>query len=108
MDVQDCLEYIFKKYEKKVDNPSIRIYVNKIEKLIKFKIKTRYYLKLITFETIKLLEISKNKITKDEIGENIPHLEMTEAVLVHYDNVNNDYQEDSRDLYAFVPNKSVG
>ena len=33
---------------------------------------------------------------------------MTETVLVHYDNVNNDYQEDSRDLYAFVPNKSVG
>ena len=52
-----------------------------------------------------LLEITKNKITKDKIGENMRHLEITEVVLVHCDNVNNDYQQDSRVLYTFVPNK---
>ena len=52
-----------------------------------------------------LLEITKNKITKDKIGENMRHLEITEVVLVHCDNVNNDYQQDSRILYTFVPNK---
>ena len=40
-----------------------------------FKFKTRYYLKLLTPETMKLLESTKSKITKDEIGENVPHLE---------------------------------
>ena len=54
---------------------------------------------------MKLLGITKNKITKDKIGENVPHLEITEVVLVHCDNVNNDYQQDSRVLYTFVPNK---
>ena len=33
------------------------------------------------------------------------HLEITEVVLVHCDIVNNDYQQDSRVLYTFVPNK---
>ena len=38
----------------------------------------------------------------------MPHLEITEAVLVHCNMVNNDYKQDSRVLYAFVPNKSFG
>ena len=49
-----------------------------------------------------------NKITKDKNGENVPHLEITEVVLVHCNMVNNDYQQDSRVLYTFVPNKSFG
>ena len=36
------------------------------------------------------------------------HLGITEVILVHFNIVNNDYQEDSRALYAFVPNKSFG
>ena len=36
------------------------------------------------------------------------HLEITEVVLIHYNIVNNDYQENSRVLYTFVPNKSFG
>ena len=36
------------------------------------------------------------------------HLEITEVILVHCDIVNNDYQQDSRKLYTFVPNKSFG
>ena len=90
------------------DNPSIKIYVNKIENRITFKMKTGYYLELLTPETMKLLGSIKNKITKDENGENVPHLEITEVVLVHYDIVNNDYQQDSRVLYTFFPNKSFG
>ena len=55
---------------------------------------------------MKLLGSTKNKITKDKNGENVPHLEITEVVLVHCNMVNNDYQQDSRVLYNFVPNKS--
>ena len=55
-----------------------------------------------------LLGSTKNKITKDKNGENIPHLEITEVVLVHCNIVNNDYQQDSRVLYTFVPNKPFG
>ena len=54
---------------------------------------------------MKLLGSTKNKITKDKNGENVPHLEITEVVLVHCNIVNNDYQQDSRVLYTFVPNK---
>ena len=57
---------------------------------------------------MKLLGSTKNKITKDKNGENVPHLEITEVVLVHCNIVNNDYQQDSRVLYTFVPNKSFG
>ena len=54
---------------------------------------------------MKLLGSTKNKITKDKNGENVPHLEITEVVLVHRNIVNNDYQQDSRVLYTFVPNE---
>ena len=57
---------------------------------------------------MKLLGSTKNKITKDKNGENVPHLEITEVVLVHCNMVNNDYQQDSRVLYTFVPNKPFG
>ena len=57
---------------------------------------------------MKLLGNTKNKIAKDENGENVPHLEITGAVLVHCNMVNNDHQQDSRVLYTFVPNKSFG
>ena len=57
---------------------------------------------------MQLLGSTKNKITKDKSGENVPHLKITEVVLVHCDIVNNDYQQDSRGLYMFVPNKPFG
>ena len=57
---------------------------------------------------MKLLGSTENKITKDKIGENVLHLEITEVVLVHCNIVNNDYQYDSRVLYTFVPNKHFG
>ena len=45
---------------------------------------------------MKLLGSTKSKITKDKNGENVPHLELLEVVLVHFNLVNNDYQQDSR------------
>ena len=51
---------------------------------------------------------TKNEITKDKNGENVPHLEITKVVLVHCDIVNNDYQQNSMVLYTFVLNKSLG
>ena len=67
-------------------------------------------LELLTPEAVKLLGSVENKITKDKNGENVLHLEITEAevVLVHCNIVNNDYQQDSRVLYTFVPNKPFG
>ena len=107
-DIQDYFEYILKKRGESVDNPSIRIYINRIENRITFKIKNGYYLELLTPKTIKLLGSTENKITKDKKGENVPNLEAVELVLVHCNLVNNDYQQDSRMLYTFVPNKTFG
>ena len=90
------------------DKPSVKIYVNKIESRITFKIKNGYSLELLTSETMKLLGSTENKITKDKNGENVPHLEITEVVLVHCNIVNNDYQQDSRVLCTFVPNELFG
>ena len=55
-----------------------------------------------------LLEITKIKITNDENSKNVHYLEITEVLLVHFDIVNNNYQQKSRVLYTFVPNKSLG
>ena len=82
------------------------IYVNKIENKITSKIKTGYYLELLTPGTMKLLGSTKSKVNKDEKAENAPYLEITVVVLIHFNIVNNDYQQDSRVLYTFVPNKS--
>ena len=59
-------------------------------------------------ETIKLLGSTKSKITKDKNGKNITHLEITEVISVHCNIANTDYQQISKVLYTFVPNKSFG
>ena len=107
-DIQNYLEYIMKKHEENTDKPSIQIYVNKIEIRTTFKIKAGYSLELLTKETMKLLGSAENKITKDKNGENVPHHGITKVVLVHCNIVNNDYQQDSRVLYTFVPNNPFG
>ena len=58
---QDYVEYILKKHEESTDNPSIKIYVNKIENVITFRIKNGYNLELLPLETMKLLGSTKNK-----------------------------------------------
>ena len=113
--MNDILYQIFKiilnnlkKHGERTDNPSIRIYVNKIENRITFKTKAEHYLELFTSETIKLLVSTKSKIAKNKNGENVPHLKITEVVLVHCNIANNDYQQDSRVLHIFVSNESFG
>ena len=86
----------------------VKIYVNKIENGVTLKIKNGYSLELLTPETMKLLGSAKNKITRDKNDENVPHHEITEVVLVHCNIANNDYQQDSRVLYTFVPNRPFG
>ena len=90
-DIQDYLENILKKHGESVDKPSVQICVNKIENRVSFKIKNGYSLELLTHETMKLLGRAKNKMTKDKTGENLPHLEITEVVLVHCNIANNDF-----------------
>ena len=102
------LSILLKKNETVTDNHPIRIYVNKIENTITFLNKARYYPKVLTPKTIKLLGNTKNELTKDKIEENVPYLEITEVVLVHSNIVNNNYQHDSRVWHTFVPNKSFG
>ena len=107
-DIQDYFEYILKKHSESVDNPSIRMCINRIENRMTFKIKNGYYLELLTPETMKLLGSTESKINKDKNGENVPHLEVVELKLVYWNLVNNDYQQDSRILYTFIPNKTFG
>ena len=50
----------------------------------------------------------KTKLTKDENSKNVSRLEITKVVLVHCNIFNNDYQQDSKVLHTFLPNKSIG
>ena len=73
-----------------------------------FKIKSIHYIELLIPETINLLGRTKSKITKIKNSENVPHLEITEVLLVHCSIANNNYQYNSRVLYKFIPNESFG
>ena len=83
----------------------MKISVNKIDNRITFKIKNGHSLEFLTPETMKLLGSTKKKITKDKNSENVPHLEITEVVLVYCNIVHNHYQQDSRVLFIFAPNQ---
>ena len=56
---------------------------------------------------MKMLGSTKSKITKNENGEDVCNLEITKIILVHCNILNNNYQQNSRVLYTFVPNKSL-
>ena len=105
-DIQGYFEYILKKHDTVTENPSIMIYVNKMQNKITFKMKKGYYLQLLTTEAMKLHGSIKSKVTENENGKNVSHLDITEVVLIYRNIVNNDYQQDSRVLYKFLPNKS--
>ena len=107
-DIQDYFEYILKKHSENVDNPSIKIYVNKIENRVTFKIKKGCYLELLTPQTMKLLGSTESKITKDKNGENVLHLEIAELILIHCNLVSNNYQQNSRILYTSTPDQYFG
>ena len=72
-----------------MDNHPIKICVTKIENSITFKIKTGYYLELLTLEIMKLLRTTERKITNNEYCENVAYLEITEAVIIHCNVINN-------------------
>ena len=108
-DIQDYFEFIIKKHETWTENHPIQIYPNKIKSRIVFKVQTRYKLELLTPETIKLLGSTKKKnVDQDKDGEDVPKLESVEVVLVHCNLVNNNYQQTSKVLFTFVPNKQFG
>ena len=61
--IQDHFEYILKKHGENIDNPSVKIYVNKIENRTTFKIKNGYTLELLTPDAMKLLGSTEKKVT---------------------------------------------
>ena len=107
-DIQDYIEYIFKKHENIADNPPVHIYTNEIKNRIVFKIKTGYKLELLSPEPMTLLASTKKNIDQDEDGEDVPKLESVEVVLVHCNLVNNNYQQASKVLFTFIPNEQFG
>ena len=106
--IQNYIEYIIKKHETIADTAPILIYANKISNRIVLKIKTGYKLELLSKETMKLIGSTKGTIDADKNSENVPRLENVEVVLVHCNLVNNSYQQASRVLFTFVPNKQYG
>ena len=102
------LNISLKKHGENTDIPPVRIYVNKIESSITFKIKSKYFLEFLTPGTIKLLGRTKSNIIEDKSYKNVPHSEITEVALVHDNIANNNYQRYSRVLHIFVPNKLLG
>ena len=106
--IQDYIEYIIKKHETIGENAPILIYANTVNNRIVFKIKTGYKLELLSKETMKLLGSTKDIIDADKNRENVPKLENVEVVLVYCNLVNNSYQQHSRVLFTFVPNKQYG
>ena len=103
--IQNYIEYINKKHETIPNTEPILIYANKISNRIVCKIKTGYKLELLSIETMKLLGSTRDTIDADKNSENVPRLENVEVVLVHCNLVNNSYQQASRVLFTFVPNK---
>ena len=105
---QDYLEYIIKKHETITDVSPVLIYVNEINNRIVFKIKSGYKLELLSNETMRLLGSSANSIDIDKNSELVSKLESVDLILVHCNLVNNNYQQASKVLFTFVPNKKYG
>ena len=104
------LDEVIKKHESNVksnEQSPISIYANRILNRVSFRIKTDYKLELLTNETMRLLgdgpiiDTTKN-------GENVPKLEIIRNVLVFCNLVENDYLQDSKLLFSFVPNSRFG
>ena len=70
-----------------------------------FKVRTGCNLELLSSETMKLLGSTKNDVDQDKDGEDVPKLESAEIVLVHYNLVNNNYQQALKVIFNFVLNK---
>ena len=88
--------------ETKTYNVPVQIYVKKIENRVVFKIKTGYELELLSPETIRLLGDTKKDADQEKDGKDAPKLEALELVLVHFNLVNNNYQQESKVLFMFM------
>ena len=88
--------------ETKTYNVPVQIYVKKIENRVVFKIKTGYELELLSPETMRLLGGTKKDADQEKDGEDAPKLEALELVLVHFNLVNNNYQQESKVLFMFM------
>ena len=106
--LQNYFEYIIKKHETIADVSPVLIYVNEINNRIVFKIKSGYKLELLSKETMKLLGSSTDTIDGDKNSELFRKLESVDFVLVHCNLVYNIYQQASKVLFTFVPNKKYG
>ena len=106
--IQNYFECINKKHETIADVSPVLIYVNEINNGIVFKIKSGYKLELLSKETMRLLRSSADTIDGDKNSELVPKLESVDLVLVHCNLVNNNYQQASKVLFTFVPNKKYG
>ena len=107
-EIQNYIEFIIKKHETIGENAPILIYANTVNNRIVFKTKSGHKLELLSKEKMKLLGSTKDIIDADKNSENVQRLENVEVVLVHCNLVNNSYQQASRVLFTFVPNKQYG
>ena len=101
--------YIIKEHESITSNEEspVLIYPNRIKNRIVFKIKTGYKLELLTNETMKSLGDGAIIDTNGN-DNNVPELEQVHSVLIHSNVVHNDYLQNSKLLYCFVPDKGFG
>ena len=106
--IQNYTKYIIKKHETIAETTPILICANNITNGIVFKIKTGYKLELLSKETMKFIGTMRDTIDVDKNSENVPRLENVEVVLLHCNLVNNSYEQASRVLFTFVPNKQYG
>ena len=106
--LQNYFEYIIKKHATVADISPVLIYVNEINNRIFFKIKSGYKLELLLKETMRLLGSSTNTIDGDKNSKLVPKLESVDLVSVHSNLLNNSYQQASKLLFTFVPNKKYG
>ena len=107
-DIQDCFGYIIKKYETIAENPPVHIFVKKVKNRSVFKVKTGCKLELLSKETIQLLGSSKKDVDQNKDGEAGPKLEFLDVVSVHTNLISNNYQQASKVLFTFVPDKQFG
>ena len=103
--LQDYFEYILKKHETITNISPILIYMNVTNNRNVFKIKSGYKLELLSKETMRLLGSTTNIIDSDKNSELVPKLENVDFVLVHWNLVDNDYQQDYKVLYTFASDK---
>ena len=106
--LQNYFESIIKKHETIADVSPVLIFVNEINNRIVFKLKSGYKLELLSKETMKLSGSLSDTIDGDKNSELVPKLESVDLVLVHCNLVNNSYEQASKVLFTFVPNKKYG